>query len=45
MKFKKGQIVQIRKDIEEMQLNCAGALPLGTLETTKREIEGPPSIS
>lgn len=31
---------QIRKDIEEMQLNCAGALPLGTLETTKREIEG-----
>ena len=31
---------RIRQDIEEMQANCAGALPLGTLETTKREIEG-----
>ena len=31
---------QIRKDIEETVENCAGALPLGTLETTKREIEG-----
>ncbi|MGN1373388.1 MAG: 50S ribosomal protein L11 methyltransferase [Candidatus Coproplasma sp.] len=31
---------QIRADIEDMQANCAGALPLGTLETTKREIEG-----
>ncbi|MGN0805821.1 MAG: 50S ribosomal protein L11 methyltransferase [Candidatus Coproplasma sp.] len=31
---------QIRKDIEETAENCAGALPLGTLETTKREIEG-----
>lgn len=31
---------KIRQDIEEMQANCAGALPLGTLETTKREIEG-----
>ncbi|MGN0824662.1 MAG: 50S ribosomal protein L11 methyltransferase [Candidatus Coproplasma sp.] len=31
---------QIRKDIEELVANCAGALPLGTLETTKREIEG-----
>ncbi len=31
---------KIRLDIEEMQKNCGGALPLGTLETTKREIEG-----
>lgn len=33
-------IPQIRADIEEMQKNCSGALPLGTLEATKREIEG-----
>ena len=33
-------IPQIRADIEDMQANCAGALPLGTLETTRREIEG-----
>lgn len=31
---------QIRSDIEELVANCGGALPLGTLETTKREIEG-----
>ena len=30
----------IRADIESMQENCAGALPLGSLETTNREIEG-----
>ena len=30
----------IRRDIEEMQKNCGGALPLGSLETTKREVEG-----
>lgn len=30
----------IRRDIEEMAANCAGALPLGSLEMTKREIEG-----
>ncbi|MDE7087570.1 MAG: 50S ribosomal protein L11 methyltransferase [Clostridia bacterium] len=33
-------IPQIRQDIEEIVENCAGALPLGTLETTNREIEG-----
>ena len=33
-------IPQIREDIEAMQANCAGALPLGSLETTKREVEG-----
>lgn len=31
---------KIREDIERMQIDCAGALPLGSLETTKREIEG-----
>lgn len=31
---------KIRRDIEEISENCAGALPLGTLETTNREIEG-----
>lgn len=31
---------QIRADIDEIVENCAGALPLGTLETTRREIEG-----
>lgn len=33
-------IPQIRCDIEEIVNNCNGALPLGTLETTNREIEG-----
>ncbi|MDE7301185.1 MAG: 50S ribosomal protein L11 methyltransferase, partial [Clostridia bacterium] len=33
-------IPQIRADIEEMQKNCGDAFPLGTLEATKREIEG-----
>ena len=33
-------IPKIRKDIDEIVANCAGALPLGTLETTRREIEG-----
>ncbi len=31
---------KIRADIEEIEKNCAGALPLGTLEATNREIEG-----
>lgn len=30
----------IRRDIEEIRCNCGGALPLGTLETSQREIEG-----
>jgi ribosomal protein L11 methyltransferase len=30
----------IRQDIEDMAVNCNGALPLGSLEMTKREIEG-----
>jgi ribosomal protein L11 methyltransferase len=30
----------IRQDIEDMATNCDGALPLGSLEMTKREIEG-----
>ncbi len=30
----------IRADIEEMAANCDGALPLGTLEQTYREVEG-----
>lgn len=33
-------IPEIRRDIEEIVANCGGALPLGTLETTNREIEG-----
>lgn len=33
-------IPQIREDIEEIAANCGGALALGTLETTRREIEG-----
>jgi ribosomal protein L11 methyltransferase len=33
-------IPQIRADIEQMQADCNGALPLGSLEMTKREIEG-----
>jgi ribosomal protein L11 methylase PrmA len=28
----------IRQDIEDMAVNCNGALPLGSLEMTKREI-------
>ena len=31
---------QIREDIELMQANCGGCMPLGSLETTRREIEG-----
>jgi len=33
-------IPQIREDIETMRINCGGALPLGSLETTRREVEG-----
>lgn len=33
-------VPEIRRDIEDMAANCAGALPLGSLEMTKREIEG-----
>ena len=33
-------IAQIRQDIEDMCANCAGALPLGSLEMTRREVEG-----
>jgi ribosomal protein L11 methyltransferase len=33
-------IPKIRADIEEMQQNCGGAFALGSLEMTKREIEG-----
>lgn len=33
-------IPRIRCDIEEIVENCGGALPLGTLESTVREIEG-----
>ena len=35
-----GLLPKIREDIEEMQKNCAGALPLGSLEMTTREVEG-----
>ncbi len=31
---------QIRRDIEEMSSNCGGALPLGSLEMTTRQVEG-----
>lgn len=31
---------KIRRDISEMKENCGDALPLGSLETTNREIEG-----
>lgn len=31
---------EIRRDIDEIVNNCNGLLPLGTLETAKREIEG-----
>ncbi|MGN0817929.1 MAG: 50S ribosomal protein L11 methyltransferase [Candidatus Coproplasma sp.] len=31
---------RIREDIEQMQLDCGGCMPLGSLETTRREIEG-----
>jgi len=34
------QIVQINSDIEQMKENCGGCMPLGSLEMTKREIEG-----
>lgn len=30
----------IRSDLEELALNCAGNLAIGTLETSKREVEG-----
>jgi ribosomal protein L11 methyltransferase len=33
-------IPKIREDIEVMQQDCGGALPLGSLEMTQREIEG-----
>ena len=33
-------VPEIRRDIEDMAANCAGTLPLGSLEMTKREIEG-----
>ena len=33
-------IPQIREDIEKMVEDCAGALPLGSLEMTRREVEG-----
>ena len=33
-------IPQIRQDIEDMGAACAGALPLGSLEMTRREVEG-----
>ena len=33
-------VPEIRADIEEMAANCGGALPLGSLEMTRREIEG-----
>ena len=31
---------KIRADIEEMAANCGGALPLGSLEMTTRQVEG-----
>ena len=31
---------KIREDIEEMAANCGGALPLGSLEMTTRQVEG-----
>lgn len=31
---------RIREDIEQMRLDCGGCMPLGSLETTRREIEG-----
>ena len=33
-------VPEIRRDIEDMAANCVGTLPLGSLEMTKREIEG-----
>lgn len=30
----------IRADLEELAASCAGILPLGTLESTRREVEG-----
>jgi ribosomal protein L11 methyltransferase len=33
-------IPKIRQDIEQMQSNCNGAFPLGSLEMTRRRIEG-----
>lgn len=34
------QIACVNRDIEEMKNNCGGCMPLGSLEMTKREIEG-----
>lgn len=31
---------EIRKDLEELQKNCLGLTPVGTLESTKRQVEG-----
>lgn len=31
---------QIRADLEELSINCNGILSVGTLETSKREVEG-----
>lgn len=31
---------RIREDLEQLQSDCGGCLPLGSLETTRREIEG-----
>ena len=36
----KSVLPQIRRDIEEMSSNCDGALPLGSLEMTTRQVEG-----
>lgn len=34
------QIASINRDVEEMKNNCGGCMPLGSLEMTRREIEG-----
>ena len=31
---------KIREDLEELKANCGNAMPLGTLEDTRREVEG-----
>ena len=33
-------IPKIRCDFEELKINCAGAIAIGTLETSRREVEG-----
>lgn len=36
-----GEILpKIREDVEELKQNCGGALPLGSLEMTSREVDG-----